>query len=160
MAGSDEFLRGASTAAFQVSGGNTDWTQWLEQNADRAEGTSDMSWSTETEPLYEALHDVADYDMPVLVTENGIADSDDRYRTEYIEGAVESVQRARDEGVPVEGYLHWSLLGNFEWDYGHWPDFGLVDVTEGYERVPRDSAQRYAELIEDDLSGSVSIGKN
>ncbi len=121
----------------------------VEMNADDVAETSDMGWSTETEPLYKALHEVAEeYDMPIIVTENGIADARDQYREQYIEGAVDSVQRARDDGVPVEGYLHWSLLDNFEWDYGHWPDFGLIEVTDDYGRVPRDSAYRYAELIE------------
>ncbi len=64
---------------------------------------------------------------PVLVTENGIATSDDDARVEYLEGALAGLAGAMRDGIPVLGYLHWSLLDNYEW--GSWaPRFGLIAV--------------------------------
>jgi beta-glucosidase len=66
-------------------------------------------------------------DVPILVTENGIATSDDERRIAYTNDALNHLKDAIDEGADVRGYLHWSLLDNFEW--GRWePTFGLVEV--------------------------------
>ncbi|NYF12257.1 beta-glucosidase [Pseudoclavibacter sp. JAI123] len=77
--------------------------------------------------------------VPVLVTENGIATSDDEQRIRYTDEALQGLQRAMRDGIDVRGYLHWSLLDNFEW--GHWePTFGLVAVDrETFERTPKPS---------------------
>lgn len=65
--------------------------------------------------------------VPVLVTENGIATADDERRIAYTDEALNGLFAAKDEGVDVRGYLHWSALDNFEW--GHWePTFGLIAV--------------------------------
>lgn len=77
--------------------------------------------------------------LPLLVTENGIATPDDRRRIAYTTGALEGLQAAVDDGVDVRGYLHWSLLDNYEW--GHWdPTFGLIAVDrETFVRTPKPS---------------------
>lgn len=65
--------------------------------------------------------------LPILVTENGIATQDDARRIAYTSEALQHLEQAIGDGVDVRGYLHWSLLDNFEW--GHWgPTFGLVAV--------------------------------
>ncbi|MEU8799104.1 family 1 glycosylhydrolase [Spirillospora sp. NPDC048819] len=65
--------------------------------------------------------------VPVLVTENGIATADDAERVEYTRGALTGLHEAIEDGIDVRGYLHWSLLDNYEWgSYG--PTFGLVAV--------------------------------
>jgi len=47
----------------------------------------------------------------------------------------------------VRGYLHWSLMDNFEWDKGFWPRFGLVEVNyKTLERKIRPSALQYAKI--------------
>ena len=66
--------------------------------------------------------------VPVIVTENGIATEDDTRRVEYIQRALGGVKRCIDDGVVVRGYIHWSLLDNFEWIYGYAPKFGLIAV--------------------------------
>ncbi len=79
---------------------------------------------------------------PVLVTENGIDASDDSLRTRFIPEAIASVERARADGVPVLGYIHWSLLDNFEWLSGYGPKFGLVAVDRSsFKRTPKPSAR-------------------
>ncbi|MFI0821295.1 family 1 glycosylhydrolase [Streptomyces sp. NPDC021098] len=77
--------------------------------------------------------------LPILVTENGIATGDDTRRIAYTGEALEHLGKAIADGVDVRGYLHWSLLDNYEW--GHWaPTFGLVEVDrETFERRPKPS---------------------
>lgn len=65
---------------------------------------------------------------PVYVTENGIATDDDTRRVAFIDGALEALRGCVDEGIDVRGYIHWSLLDNFEWTSGYGHRFGLVDV--------------------------------
>ncbi|WP_406173719.1 glycoside hydrolase family 1 protein [Streptomyces canus] len=77
--------------------------------------------------------------LPILVTENGIATGDDSRRIAYTGESLEHLGKAIADGVDVRGYLHWSLLDNYEW--GHWaPTFGLVAVDrETFERRPKPS---------------------
>ncbi|WP_324613601.1 glycoside hydrolase family 1 protein [Agromyces kandeliae] len=77
--------------------------------------------------------------VPILITENGIATKDDEQRISYTRGALEAVSSAVADGVDIRGYLHWSLLDNYEW--GHWdPTFGLIAVDrETFARTPKPS---------------------
>jgi len=77
--------------------------------------------------------------LPILVTENGIATADDSRRIAYTREALAGLRAAMDDGADVRGYLHWSLLDNFEW--GHWgPTFGLVAVDrQTFVRTPKPS---------------------
>ena len=77
---------------------------------------------------------------PVLVTEHGIATGDDAERIDYTSRSLHSLQRTIDDGADVRGYLHWSLLDNFEWMAGYGMTFGLIEVDRGsFERRPRPS---------------------
>ncbi|MCA9654753.1 MAG: glycoside hydrolase family 1 protein [Myxococcales bacterium] len=77
-------------------------------------------------------------DLPLTVTESGIATTVGERRAEAIVRALESIARAQAEGVDVRGYYHWSLYDNYEWAEGFEPRFGLftVDYAGGYARVP------------------------
>ena len=70
--------------------------------------------------------------LPILITENGIATDDDEQRIAYTEGALRGLAEAIADGADVRGYLHWSLLDNFEWFSGYAPE-----VRAGRRR-PRD----------------------
>jgi beta-glucosidase len=63
--------------------------------------------------------------VPVLVTEHGVNAADDRVRARLIPAALAALQQAIADGVPVMGYMHWSLVDNFEWVFGYRPKFGL-----------------------------------
>lgn len=78
--------------------------------------------------------------IPMLVTENGIGIDDDRLRVRFINEALEGVQRCIDDGLSVLGYLHWSLLDNFEWQKGYSKTFGLIAVDRKTQtRYPKPS---------------------
>ena len=64
----------------------------------------------------------------ILVTENGVATDDDARRVEFIHRALEGVKACIADGIPVKGYLYWSLLDNFEWQKGFSMTFGLIAV--------------------------------
>jgi beta-glucosidase len=83
----------------------------------------------------------AESGVPVLVTEHGVGTSDDRVRASLIPAALAGLQAAIADGVPVIGYMHWSLLDNFEWIFGFKPKFGLVEVDRTtFRRTPKPSA--------------------
>jgi beta-glucosidase len=87
------------------------------------------------------------YRLPIYVTEGGIADEKGTMRGALIRGQVEAIQRARAEGVAVEGYFHWSLMDNFEWEKGYRPRFGLYRVDrQTLERTPAGGADVFAAL--------------
>ena len=72
--------------------------------------------------------------VPLIVTENGIATTDDTRRVEYVQRALTGLKRAIDDGVDVRGYVAWSLLDNFEWMSGFEPKFGIVAVDLATQR--------------------------
>ena len=79
-------------------------------------------------------------DVPLLVTENGIATADDDDRIRFTEDALRGLSAAIAGGADVRGYVHWSLLDNFEWMLGYRPTFGLVAVDrQTFARTPKPS---------------------
>lgn len=88
------------------------------------------------------------YNLPIMITGNGLADATDQYRQEWLKTTIVAMQRAMGEGVELLGYLHWSLLDGFEWTYGKWPRFGLVaiDYKTG-KRTLRPSGEWFGKVI-------------
>jgi beta-glucosidase len=79
--------------------------------------------------------------LPILVTEHGVGTDDDSIRAALIPAALTELKKTMDEGVPVRGYMHWSLLDNFEWVFGYGPKFGLCSVDRAtFARRPKPSA--------------------
>jgi beta-glucosidase len=79
--------------------------------------------------------------VPIIVTENGVAADNDDRRIEYIRRALSGVQRCLDDKIDVRGYIHWSLMDNFEWNSGFAPKFGLIAVDrETQKRTAKPSA--------------------
>ena len=82
----------------------------------------------------------ADFHGDLIITENGIATSDDSRRIAYIREALSGVQSCIRDGLPVKGYFHWSLIDNFEWQKGYTMTFGLVAVDRKTQtRQPKES---------------------
>ncbi|MBE7437729.1 MAG: family 1 glycosylhydrolase [Spirochaetales bacterium] len=111
---------------------------------------SDLHWEIYPEGLYRVIRDsYARYGLPIRITENGIADASDEKRASFLRSHLSSVVRALEEGIPVEGYYHWSLLDNFEWAEGLTARFGLVAVDYvTQERSLRPSALQYRKIIQ------------
>ena len=97
------------------------------------------------------------YKLPVLITENGLSNSDwvsldgkvhDPQRIDHMARYLGAFSRAYQDGVEVAGYLHWSIMDNFEWEEGMKHRFGLihVDYRDG-KRTLKDSAHWYKEVI-------------
>ena len=86
--------------------------------------------------------------MPIMITENGIATSDDVQRIEFIKAVMDGVKNCINDGIPVIGYCHWSLMDNFEWQKGYQMTFGMcaVDRTT-QERHPKEIVWRSLEVI-------------
>lgn len=79
--------------------------------------------------------------VPVLVTEHGMSTTNDAERAAFVPDALDHLRKTIDAGVPVLGYIHWSLLDNFEWIFGYDPQFGIVHVDrQTLARTPKPTA--------------------
>ncbi len=91
--------------------------------------TTQTGWEVYPEALEHTVRLAAEQTgVPVLVTENGMATDDDAARRAYTRAALEGLAKCIADGIDVRGYLHWTLLDNFEWTAGFAKTFGLVAV--------------------------------
>lgn len=76
----------------------------------------------------------------LVVTENGIATPDDTRRVAYLKQALENLAECVSDGIPLTGYMCWTLLDNFEWQKGYSMHFGLIEVHRTTQkRIPKES---------------------
>lgn len=116
-------------------------------NKNDNELVSDMGWELYPEAIFQCLEDLRKYNKPVYITENGLADREDKYRSWFIRESLKNVHKAIQVGVDVRGYFYWSMLDNFEWAAGYDPKFGLYSVDrKTFKRTPRPSAIMYSEI--------------
>lgn len=114
------------------------------------ETVTDMGWEIYPQGIYYVLKDLRKYRLPIYITENGLADKQDKSRKAFVENHLFEVHRAIQEGINVRGYFHWSLMDNFEWDNGFGPCFGLIEVDyQTLERKIRPSAWDYAKICKE-----------
>ena len=86
--------------------------------------------------------------VPVLVTEHGVSTADDELRAGFIAPSLVGLLDVMDTGVPVTGYLHWTLLDNFEWIFGYGHQLGLHEVDrDTFERTAKPSAGVYSAIV-------------
>ena len=110
-------------------------------------GLTDIGWEVHPEGFDQALARAEATGRPVLVTENGIATRDDARRRTFLREHVVVLAHRLNSGARIEGYLHWSLLDNFEWLEGFGPRFGLFEVDYAtFARRRRPSADLFAAL--------------
>lgn len=111
---------------------------------------SDLNWPLSSDGLACVCEQMYErYELPIIVTEHGLADYEDKNRGWYIDQSVRKLKKKQDDGVPINGYFHWSLIDNIEWDSGRWPRFGLIEMDyETGERRLRDSSEDYKRCIE------------
>jgi beta-glucosidase/6-phospho-beta-glucosidase/beta-galactosidase len=110
---------------------------------------TDFGWDIYPEGLGTVLDEVKPYALPVVITENGIADEGDVMRARFIAEHLYQAGWAIQRGLDLRGYFHWALVDNFEWANGFCPHFGLssYDMTTK-ARTVRASAQTYASIIQ------------
>lgn len=117
--------------------------------ARRREAQSDLGWAIHPKGFEKVLRWAAGYGLPLMITENGIADHTDDRRREFLEKHLSVLQKLREEGMDIQGYYHWSLLDNFEWIKGFGPRFGLYQVDySNFNRSLRLSGEYYREWIQ------------
>jgi beta-glucosidase len=110
-------------------------------------GLTDMGWEIHPHGFDRVLREAETTGLPVLVTENGIATRDDRIRRNFLREHALVLAHRRAAGARIEGYLHWSLIDNFEWLEGFRPRFGLFEVDYAtFARRRRPSADLFARL--------------
>jgi beta-glucosidase len=104
-------------------------------------------WELYPAGLARILEKFAAFNLPLLVTENGLATDDETWRREFLHQHLDSLAQALVKGVNVIGYLYWSLIDNFEWTLGTNARFGLAAVDFAtQQRLPRPCAEDFARV--------------
>lgn len=107
-----------------------------------------MDYASYPEGFYRAIKTVSQFGVPVIITENGIADEKDDRRALFITQYLYAVSKGISEGHDIKGYYYWSLMDNFEWSLGYDMKFGLYSVDfNTLARTLREGAKRYREII-------------
>ncbi len=110
-------------------------------------GLTDMGWEIHPHGFDRVLRQAETVGLPVIVTENGIATTDDRLRRDFLREHALVLAHRRAAGARIDGYFYWSLIDNFEWLEGIRPRFGLFEVDYAtFARRRRPSADLFAEL--------------
>jgi beta-glucosidase len=117
--------------------------------AKRHEEASDVDWAVHPDGFRKMIRLVAEYGLPIYITENGIADREDRLRAKYLKLHLQALAECIEEEADVRGYYHWSLIDNFEWIKGFGPRFGLIHIDyDTFARRPRESARLFKQIVE------------
>ena len=113
---------------------------------------NDLGWEIYPEGLIACVREqLAVINLPVYVTENGTADTEDAFRARFLYDQLKSIS---ESGLPIERYYHWCFVDNWEWVEGYTAKFGLVALdTETLERTVKNSGFFYRDMIE---SGGVT----
>ncbi|MFH1226033.1 MAG: glycoside hydrolase family 1 protein, partial [bacterium] len=108
---------------------------------------SSVGWEVYPQGIFDILLNMKRYNLPIYITENGVATDNESKRERYLVSYLKEVYHAILAGAPVKGYFYWSLLDNFEWEKGFRPRFGLIDVNyNNFKRTVKNTAKIYAEI--------------
>ena len=121
-----------------------------------AHNINDMGWEIYPNGLYRTLKALdargklhSQLKRQIIISENGIADRSDLKRERFLKDHLREMSQAMQEGIPVAGYCHWTLVDNFEWNSGYSPKFGFYEVDlKTQERRLRPSGQWYSLMIQ------------
>lgn len=116
--------------------------------------------ANEPDGMYEALEWGKQFNVPMIVTENGVEDASDGLRPRYLVEHLHQVWRAVNLNWPIRGYFHWTLVDNFEWAAGWTMRFGLWELDpETQTRRKRPSADLYAEICRENGISSDMVAR-
>ena len=112
-------------------------------------GLTKMGWEVHPRGLAKVLRYASRLDLPLMITENGIATHDTGEKVKYMKKHIDVVEKCLRDGIDVRGYFYWTLIDNYEWLQGLDARFGLYRVDfETLERTPTFAATYYAYLIQ------------
>lgn len=114
--------------------------------SNKFEPQDEMGWYLNFDSIRMLLNKLKKYQLPIYITENGIADEKDNLREWYLKYILISINEALvKDRVNVKGYIHWTLSDNFEWQYGYSKKFGLVSIDRknNLRRIKRKSFDYY-----------------
>lgn len=118
------------------------------------ETPTDMPYALYPKGLYDAIVDVSQFNKPIYITENGVADAKDVIRDEFFRTYLHQYMAAKNDGYDVRGFYYWTAFDNFEWDMSNTMKFGACYKNpETGERIMRNGSKYYADFIKAVLSG-------
>ncbi len=123
---------------------------------------SDFGWTIYPQGLRTVIDELQQYDLPIIITENGVADAADTLRPRFLLDHLYVVNQAIDDGIDIDGYYHWSLFDNFEWASGYCPRFGLYRVdfeSASRTRTMGEGAAVYRRIIDDNTVTPALFGE-
>jgi beta-glucosidase len=115
-------------------------------------GLTDTGWEVHPRGLEQVVRYASKLNIPVIITENGIATRDDQKKIRFIKGHVDVLERCLEDGIDVRGYFYWSLIDNYEWLRGFDARFGLYTVDfSTFERKPTSAANYYSYVVKKNM---------
>ena len=106
-----------------------------------------LGWNVYSQGFYKLLKRLKRYNLPIIITENGTAESQDSFYEDFLINHLKNLARAIKDGVDIRGYMWWSLMDNFEWDKGFGPRFGLTEIDYStFERKLKPFAYTYGKI--------------
>jgi len=112
------------------------------------DGLTDMGWEIHPHGLEKVLRYASRLNVPLIITENGIATHDDQKKIKFMKRHIDVLEKCIKEGLDVRGYFYWSLIDNYEWLQGLDARFGLYKVDfDTFKRKPTNAATYYSHLI-------------
>ncbi|MEJ2696121.1 MAG: family 1 glycosylhydrolase [Candidatus Sulfobium sp.] len=111
-------------------------------------GLTDLGWEVHPKGLEKVLRHASRLNIPLIVTENGIATRDGQKKISFMKRHIDVIERCIREGMDIRGYFYWSLIDNYEWLQGLDSHFGLYRVDfDTLQRTPTNAASYYSYII-------------
>jgi beta-glucosidase/6-phospho-beta-glucosidase/beta-galactosidase len=118
---------------------------------------TDEDWDIYAAGMGTVVDEAKSWGLPILITENGIADHTDKNRLRFLYDHIFQLGWAMQRGAHVIGYIHWASIDNFEWDDGFCPKYGLFSYDPTTEvRTAKPSAAEYTSILK---AGAVTLAQ-
>lgn len=146
---------GVMRSSFKFLGGAF-FSSLSAQNGQPHSLVSDLGWEIYPKRLYNILmHIKNDWNKPILITENGIADGHDKSCARYIVSHIEEMTTAIKDGAEILGYIHWSRVDSWEIQEGYRNEsrFGLFNI----DRSSTDEWDGHTATLCGSCSGEITI---